>query len=475
MFAWHARPGAIIRLMPPWQPVRVAREAAFGPGRAGGAAAAGRAALGGRPSARRATTRRTQFADVLHRCRWRRCCRWRHTHQFAPRARERPWSPTWSTRRCPARALRPMFGYRHRQLAADLAAHARCPGRLPGAADGRGHRVERPGRHRAGRAADHRRAPGDPAGPPAAAARRGALLAAGRPRPGAAERRRRGDPPGRRLDRAAGSPRTASGRSSTAGSARPAAWPRSPRPPSRTERRLRAFVTASAIGIYGPDRGDEMLTEASDRGDGFLADVVADWEDAAGPADRGGHQDGPGPHRHRADPARRHAAPAVPAVRGRPRRPAGRRHSSGWPGSAWTTCSTSTCGPSPIPACPGRSTRSPRSRCATPTTPRTLARVLRRPALLPVPAFGPRLLLGAEGAREIAQASQLVRPAAADRRPGTSSATRAGGGAAARTRPRAHDASPANPRWPNPAPNPGRHNPKDRRPEGQTGPGGRIA
>ena len=41
---------------------------------------------------------------------------------------------------------------------------------------------------------------------------------------------------------------------------------------------------------------------------------------------------------------------------------------------------------------------------------RTLASVLRRPALLPVPGFGPRLLLGDEGAREIAQASQYVRP-----------------------------------------------------------------
>ena len=41
---------------------------------------------------------------------------------------------------------------------------------------------------------------------------------------------------------------------------------------------------------------------------------------------------------------------------------------------------------------------------------RTLAAVLRRPAVLPVPGLGPRLLLGAEGAREIAQASQYVRP-----------------------------------------------------------------
>jgi uncharacterized protein len=39
-----------------------------------------------------------------------------------------------------------------------------------------------------------------------------------------------------------------------------------------------------------------------------------------------------------------------------------------------------------------------------------LAGVLHRPALVPVPGFGPRLLLGAEGAREIAAASQYVRP-----------------------------------------------------------------
>jgi hypothetical protein len=43
---------------------------------------------------------------------------------------------------------------------------------------------------------------------------------------------------------------------------------------------------------------------------------------------------------------------------------------------------------------------------------RTLGRVLRRPALIPVPPFGPQLLLGAEGAKELAAASQRVRPAA---------------------------------------------------------------
>jgi hypothetical protein len=43
---------------------------------------------------------------------------------------------------------------------------------------------------------------------------------------------------------------------------------------------------------------------------------------------------------------------------------------------------------------------------------RALARVLHRPAVIPVPPAGPRLLLGAEGSRELAEASQRVRPAA---------------------------------------------------------------
>lgn len=44
-----------------------------------------------------------------------------------------------------------------------------------------------------------------------------------------------------------------------------------------------AFVVASAIGYYG-DRGEELLTEESSPGTGFLAEVCRDWESAADPA-----------------------------------------------------------------------------------------------------------------------------------------------------------------------------------------------
>ena len=42
----------------------------------------------------------------------------------------------------------------------------------------------------------------------------------------------------------------------------------------------KVLVSGSASGIYG-DRGDELLTENSGRGDGFLADLAHSWEEEA--------------------------------------------------------------------------------------------------------------------------------------------------------------------------------------------------
>lgn len=49
------------------------------------------------------------------------------------------------------------------------------------------------------------------------------------------------------------------------------------------DRPPRVMVAASAVGYYG-DRGDEVLTEKSAAGAGFLADLCQDWEKAVGPA-----------------------------------------------------------------------------------------------------------------------------------------------------------------------------------------------
>lgn len=49
----------------------------------------------------------------------------------------------------------------------------------------------------------------------------------------------------------------------------------------------KVFISASAVGFYG-DRGDEILTEKSGAGRGFLANVCCEWEKATHPiAERG--------------------------------------------------------------------------------------------------------------------------------------------------------------------------------------------
>ncbi|MEV7396037.1 TIGR01777 family oxidoreductase [Aeromicrobium sp. NPDC092404] len=50
----------------------------------------------------------------------------------------------------------------------------------------------------------------------------------------------------------------------------------SPNPP--------AFISASGMSKYGVDRGDEVLTESSTAGSGFLPEVIHAWEAAAAPA-----------------------------------------------------------------------------------------------------------------------------------------------------------------------------------------------
>jgi len=174
---------------------------------------------------------------------------------------------------------------------------------------------------------------------------------------------------------------------------------------------LRAFVTASAVGFYGPDRGEEILTETSPRGEGFLADVVADWEDATASAAAAGIrtvQVRTGIVQTPRGGMLRLLTPLFEAG-------LGGRLGSGTQWLAWIGLDdlldiylravTDPHLSGPVNAVAPDPVRNI-------DYTRTLARVLHRPALLPVPAFGPRLLLGAEGAAELAQASQYVRPEA---------------------------------------------------------------
>lgn len=56
---------------------------------------------------------------------------------------------------------------------------------------------------------------------------------------------------------------------------------------AQLDKRPRVFASASATGYYG-DRGDEVLTEDSPPGAGFLAEVCQEWEAATQPAAEAG-------------------------------------------------------------------------------------------------------------------------------------------------------------------------------------------
>jgi hypothetical protein len=56
---------------------------------------------------------------------------------------------------------------------------------------------------------------------------------------------------------------------------------------TQAEKKPGTFVCASAIGYYG-NRGEEILTENSSSGSGFLAEVSNDWEAATAPASDAG-------------------------------------------------------------------------------------------------------------------------------------------------------------------------------------------
>ncbi len=56
---------------------------------------------------------------------------------------------------------------------------------------------------------------------------------------------------------------------------------------SELKQKPEIFIQASAIGFYG-NRGDETLTEASTRGEGFLASLAQEWENSSAEVEKMG-------------------------------------------------------------------------------------------------------------------------------------------------------------------------------------------
>jgi hypothetical protein len=416
VFAWHGRAGALPRLSPPWQPVRAGQEAtSLRDGRAvlllpGGARWVAEHQPDGYEPPR-------QFVDQLVSAGLSPAAlfsralptvvSWRHVHGFHPVSGEATRVQDDVQTNVPEAALRQMFGYRHRQLAADLKAHrwARARQREPltVAVTGSsgligtaltallttgGHRVIKLVRHPAHGENERQWNPGRPApdllnGVDAVVHLAGAGIAGRFTEAHKREIRDSRIEPTRRLAELA---------ASTRGDGGPG-----------------AFISASAIGYYGADRGDEVLTEVSKRGTGFLASLVADWEAATRPA---------------ADAGLR----TVQVRTGIVQSPKGGTLRLLWPlfeaglggkigdGRQWLswigiddlTDVYLRALVDPALSGPVNAVAPDPVRNADYTV--TLGRVLRRPTLIPVPGFGPRLLLGGEGARELAEASQRIRP-----------------------------------------------------------------
>ncbi|KUI29665.1 nucleoside-diphosphate sugar epimerase [Mycobacterium sp. IS-1742] len=407
VFAWHTRPGAMPRLVPPWQPMTVVAETP--------SLADGQAVLGLPAGLRWIAQHDPSGYDPPHRfvdalssrgvmslpprvIGW-----WRHTHDFADAGRGRTLVRDRVDTTVPGALLRSTFVYRHRQLADDLAAHREAAGAgcgplvvavtgssgLVGSAltamlTSGGHRVIRLVRRPPAGADERQWDPRRPApdllsGVDAVVHLAGASIA-GRFTAShkAAIRDSRIEPTRRLAESAAG-----------AG--------------------VRTVVSASAIGFYGYDRGDALLGEDSARGTGFLADVVADWEAATAPAADAGVRVvavRTGIVQAAAGGTLRLFRPLFGAGLGG-RLGTGRQWLS-WIGlddlldvyyrALWddrVSGPVNAVAPEPV-------------RNADYT--KTLAAVLHRPAVLPVPSVGPRLLLGAQGARELAEADQRVVP-----------------------------------------------------------------
>ena len=127
VFDWHARPGAFNRLTPPWSPMRLIAET--------DSLENGRAELGLPGGLRWVADHQPDGydpprrfvdaigADGLASLPLKFAVRWRHTHDFEEVSGERTRVIDRVATPVPARALRPMFRYRHQQLADDIAAH----------------------------------------------------------------------------------------------------------------------------------------------------------------------------------------------------------------------------------------------------------------------------------------------------------------------------------------------------------------
>ncbi|QPK78206.1 TIGR01777 family protein [Corynebacterium lizhenjunii] len=407
---WHTRPGALARLTPPFLPMSPLQQAS---NLADGTNILGLPA-GLRWVARHDLSRYRRgysFSDVCINAPLRTLATWRHTRTFADAPSGSPGQQATSitdtvTTRLPRAALRSIFAYRQHQLINDLAfLHRLQPLVEPVLADTPTTVAVTGSRGAVGRALCAQLT---------TAGVKVVQLVRNQPKPG----QRHWNPlhPAPDLLEGIGKVVHLAGepifgrfneahkqalRSSRIGPTRALAELAARTPGVET------FVSASAIGYYGPNRGSEVLTETSEPGEGFLAELVTDWEAATTAARDAGLRVAT----IRTGVALAGNAGLLPIVRTLFQTGLGGTFGSGEFWFSWIAQDDLT--DIYMRALFDSSLSGPLNAVAPePVLNRNmahaLARELNRPALLPIPTLGPALLLGKEGASELALADQRV-------------------------------------------------------------------
>lgn len=181
------------------------------------------------------------------------------------------------------------------------------------------------------------------------------------------------------------------------------------------------LVAASAIGFYGHERGDEVLSESSTPGEGFLADVVQAWEAASAGAVGGGGSEGiaDGEHKRvvqvRTGVVLSGRGGLLPVFKGLFSVGLGGSFANRSPWLSWigiddlTDIYITAILDDTIQGVVNAVAPNPVTNADFSTA---IGQVMNRPSFMPIPAIGPRLILGAQGADELAFANQRVTPKA---------------------------------------------------------------
>lgn len=177
---------------------------------------------------------------------------------------------------------------------------------------------------------------------------------------------------------------------------------------ARASQRPRVLISASAIGYYG-DRGEELLREESPSGKGFLPEVCREWEAATQSAANAGIRTAQIRTGLVLSPAGGALQKMLPPFR------MGVGGNMGNGRQWWSWIDVQDVVGAILHIVETDSLRGPVNMVApNPVTnaefTKTLARVLSRPAIFPMPAFAARLVFGKMG-DELLLASQRVEPA----------------------------------------------------------------